>query len=279
MVAGLVSLTTFNASGDILQVIPEMGDLERWAVFSLGLGRHKSQASGQSYIGGDLGVAGNGKFALRGEAIIDGDVYHPSIGLFTFEDRGSITGAIFNNQDAELNNGVSEALGTSEHAFDLSPTQSLPTLNLQGSESMTIVGAPGETVVLSLRNFVLSGNAAFTLQGTATTNFIINVRKKFLLSGSAHISLLGVQWNDVLFNIHGRNSTVSLRGNSVFEGILMADDRMVRLRGRSLVIGEIIARRVNLRGNSRVNHPPIVSPSAAVLPDGNDEIGMRSLRP
>jgi hypothetical protein len=260
VIAGLVGLTTFNASGDVLQVIPEMGDLERWAVFSLGSGRHKSRASGQSYIGGDLGVAGNGKFALRGEAIIGGSVYYRSTGMFTFEDPGSITGAIYNNQDAELDNGVSEALQASEHAFDLSPTQSLPTLNLRGSESMTIVGAPGQTVVLSLRNFVLSGNATFTLEGTATTNFIINVRKKFLLSGSAHISLLGVQWNDVLFNIHGRNSSVSLRGDSVFEGILMADDRVVRLRGRSLVDGEIIARRINLRGDSRVIHPPITSP-------------------
>lgn len=113
--------------------------------------------------------------------------------------------------------------------------------------------------MLSLKNFILKGNSSFTLQGTATTTFIINVRKKFSLKGNSHIDLVGLQWNQVLFNVVGTGRKVSLGGDSIFAGILMANNRTIELRGEATVSGEIIANRLKLRGSSRVLHPPIVS--------------------
>jgi hypothetical protein len=133
---------------------------------------------------------------------------------------------------------------------------------LLGDEAITITGAPGETVVLSLKNFILRDNSSFTLQGSATTTFVINVSKKFSLSGNSHIDLAGVQWDQVLFNVVGTGQRVSLGGSSIFNGILMANDRTIKLKGDATVSGEIIANRLKLRGSSRVLHPPIVSQGA-----------------
>jgi Putative Ice-binding-like adhesive domain/Ice-binding-like len=122
-----------------------------------------------------------------------------------------------------------------------------------------VADAPGETVVLSLKNFIFKGNSSFTLQGTATTTFVINVRKKFSLKGNSHIELAGLQWNQVLFNVVGTGHKVSLGGNSIFDGILMASNRTIELKDDATVSGEIIANRLKLHGESRVSHPSIVS--------------------
>src|SRR5205807_10208291 len=103
------------------------------------------------------------------------------------------------------------------------------------------------------------------LQGTATTTFVINVNKKFSLKGNSHIDLAGLQWDQVLFNVVGTGHKVSLGGSSIFNGILMANDRTVKLKGDATVSGEIIANRLKLRGSSRVLHPPILSSEAQNL--------------
>ena len=144
-----------------------------------------------------------------------------------------------------------------------------------GNHALTITGAPGETVVLSLKNFILRDNSSFTLQGTATTTFVINVNKKFSLSGNSHIDLVGVQWDQVLFNVVGTGERVSLAGSSVFNGILMANDRTVRLRKDATVSGELIANRFNIRGSSRVLHPPVISPLVDTVSEADFDGGSR----
>src|SRR5207244_12329817 len=101
--------------------------------------------------------------------------------------NASITGSSFHDQDARLDNGVNEAMAASAHAFSLTPKRPNTSVKLLGDEAITITGAPGETVVLGLKNFILRENSSFTLQGSATTTFIINVSKKFSLSGNSHI--------------------------------------------------------------------------------------------
>ena len=259
IVASLILLGGVQAKADVSGVIPEIGDLERWTVFSLGDGNNFSRAFGQALIDGDLGLAGNGNFLTGGYATVNSDVYDRSNGTVLAFQHAAITGSIFHNQDALLDNGVNEAMAASAHAFSLTPNRPNTSVKLLGDEAITITGAPGETVVLGLKNFILRDNSSFTLQGTATTTFVINVRKKFSLSGNSHIDLAGLQWNQVLFNVVGTGQRVSLGGSSIFNGILMANDRTIKLKGDATVSGEIIANRLKLRGSSRVLHPPIVS--------------------
>src|SRR5207237_4156139 len=127
--------------------------------------------------------AGNGNFLISEYATVNGDIYDRSNGTVLAINHAVITGSIFHNQDALLDNGVNEALAASAHAFSLTPNRSNTSVKLDGHENITITGAPGETVVLSLKNFILAGNSSFALQGTATTTFVINVNKKFSLKG------------------------------------------------------------------------------------------------
>jgi hypothetical protein len=259
IVAGFFLLSVSHAKADVAQAIPEIGDLERWAAFSLGAGNNFSRALNNALIDGDLGLAGNGKFLMSNGAIVNGDVYYRSNGAVLTLNHAVITGSIFNNQDALLDNGVNEALAASNYAASLMPNRSNTSINLNGHDNVTITGAPGETVVLDLKNFKLRGDSSFTLQGTATTTFVINVNKKFSLKGDSHIDLAGLQWNQVLFNVVGSGDKVSLGGSSILNGILMANDRTVRLKGDATVSGEIIANRINFRGSSQVLHPAVVS--------------------
>ncbi len=260
--ASLILLGAAQAKADVLGVIPEIGDLERWTAFSLGDGNNFSRAFGHALIDGDLGLAGNGNFLMGGHATVNGDVYDRSNGTVLTFQNAVISGSIFHDQDALLDNGVNEALAASAHAFSLTPNRPNTSVKLLGNHALTITGAPGETVVLSLKNFILRDNSSFTLQGTATTTFVINVNKKFSLSGNSHIDLAGLQWNQVLFNVVGTGHRVSLGGSSVFNGILMANDRTIKMKGDATVSGELIANRLKLRGSSRVLHPPILSPDA-----------------
>ena len=273
--ASLILLGGIQAKADVSGVIPEIGDLERWTVFSLGDGNSFSRAFGHALIDGDLGLAGNGNLLMAGHASIDGDVYDRSNGTVLTFQHASITGSIFHNQDALLDNGVNEAIAASAHAFSLTPNRPNTSVKLLGNHAITITGAPGETVVLSLKNFILRDNSSFTLQGTATTTFVINVNKKFSLSGNSHIDLAGLQWNQVLFNVIGTGQRVSLGGSSVFNGILMANDRTIKMKGDATVSGELIANRFKLRGSTRVLHPPILSPLVDTVSEADFDRGSR----
>ncbi len=168
------------------------------------------------------------------------------------------TGTPYYNSDSQVDNVAEETVNS---PIPRSPANSFTRLTLARRQSVTLTGAPGETVTLKLGHFVLSGNSMFTLQGTATTTFIIKVKNQFSLTGNAKVVLLGgVQWDDVIFIVRGQGDVVSLSRHARLEGILMAKKRKIRLRNRSIVHGQVIARAIALRGASRIDQPPIVSP-------------------
>jgi hypothetical protein len=167
-------------------------------------------------------------------------------------------GAPLYNSDSQVNNVAEETINA---PTPRSPANSFTRLTLVKHQSVTLNGAPGETVTLKLGHFVLSGNSTFTLQGTATTTFIIEVKNQFSLTGNAKVVLLGgVQWDDVIFVVRGKGDVVSVSRNASLQGILMANKRKVRLRNHSIVNGQVMARVVTLRGLSQIDQPPIVSP-------------------
>ena len=167
-------------------------------------------------------------------------------------------GAPYDNSDSQVDNVAEEAINS---PIPRSPANSFTRLTLVRHQSVTLNGAPGETVTLKLGHFVLSDNSTFTLQGTATTTFIIKVKNQFSLTGNAKVVLMGgVQWDDVIFIVRGKGDVVSLSRHARLEGILIAKKRKVRLRNHSMVHGQVIARAIALSGASRIDQPPIVSP-------------------
>jgi hypothetical protein len=209
---------------------------------------------GGSVLQGDIGID-QGQFTLRGGSDVFGDlVYHTGV-VFNIS-GGRIHGTTYSD-DSLIDSALMDAQMLSDAAFAEPVTPRYTTLtsvNLNHS-SLTITGSANEKVVLRLTDFVLTNNSILTLSGTATTSFIINVTETFSLRSNSHISLVNVPASNVLFNILGTGSTVSLRGGSTLPGTLLALNRKVRIRGGSQVVGTVIANQVKITKHSSVLTP------------------------
>lgn len=260
--ASLLGAAPVNAN--LLQTFPAMGDLLRWGVFSLGgdINVDNLSASGTTYIQGDVGVAGNGNVTASGSVRMDGNLWYRSNGTLRVSGNVKFTGSVFHNPayDSQLDNGVVEANNTSNQAWALPVTPTYAGItNITGNENVTLTGAPGQTVVLKLNNFTLT-TGSLTLQGAANTTFVINVSKSFSMTNHSTINLSGgIAWDDVLFNVRGTGTNVTLDGGSTFRGVLMANQRTVSNAGQSSVYGEIVANNIQLSGGAQVIHPPVTS--------------------
>jgi hypothetical protein len=93
------------------------------------------------------------------------------------------------------------------------------------------------------------------------------VNKQFSLSGSARIILSGgVQWNNVVFNVRGKGTVVTLSSRSSLTGILNADERTVKMTDSAIVNGQVNAKKLLLLERSRIVEPPVVSPEQPPAP-------------
>jgi hypothetical protein len=227
------------------------------AGFSDGSTSTNNTLTGPSFVQGNIGIGPNGTFHWT-DGTIDGSIYmYDGPGSFKmsgpahFAQMGE---GVNYNQGAILSPAFTDYQNLSDAACGETPTPayaSITNVSLNGNQSMTITGAPGQKVVLSLQNFSLNGNSTFTLQGTATTSFIINVARNFSLTGNSQILLAGVPPKNVLFNIRGTGSDVALTGNSSMSGILLALNRRVSVSGGT-VYGRVIGGQVNITSGGQV---------------------------
>jgi hypothetical protein len=282
-IAASFILGALPASANILSAEPEMGDLLRWGAFSLGgsitdTSTATNLSGSTDNIFGDVGVAGSGNITMSGNATIHGNLYYRSNGTLTKSGKAKITGAIFHstaNDMTDLDPGVTEANNTDTSVngqsdsmnYTYTVNNGLPQTsltNVNGNQNIVLSGPPGMNVRLQLSNFIRTGGT-FTLSGSASTNFIINVRNQFSLSNGAKIVLTGgVTWDNVLFNVHGTGSDVALSGNSSMVGILMATKRTVSISGGSTVgqrnpggpRGEVIANKITISNGEIVHVSP-----------------------
>jgi hypothetical protein len=211
---------------------------------------------GGSTVQGTVGIQ-SGSFNLSGGSTVTGDLVYDS-GVMRNISGGSIVRGRTYQDNTTIDNALSDAQMLSDAAFAEAVTARYATLtsvNLNHS-SLTITGGADEKIVLRLTDFVLTNNSIFTLSGTATTAFIVNVTNNFSLSSNSSISLLNVPASNVLFNILGTGSTVVLRGGSTMSGTLLALHRKVRIRGRShFENGRVIANQVNMSRHANLLTP------------------------
>jgi choice-of-anchor A domain-containing protein len=91
----------------------------------------------------------------------------------------------------------------------------------------------------------------FTLSGTATTSFIINVTGNFSLSGGSKISLANVPAANVLFNIRNSGNMFAFSGGLSMYGTLLATKRLVGL-DPGFIYGRVIANAVKITSGGQV---------------------------
>ena len=243
------------SSGVVLGASDQVGG-SRWAVFTLNTGVNDvNTLSSGANIWGDVAFAGSGKSNLSGTGSIRGAAVSQSSGSMVKSSTFGITGGTFNNRDAHLSQGASDAIAASNFAAGLSASGGGYPTTINQNTSLSLSGAANQTVVLQLSDFVLSGTAALTLQGTATTTYIINVTNKFSLSGSSIVQLSGgLTADNVLFNV--RNSgDATMSSSAVVNGIVLATGRTMKMSGSATVYGQVIANKVAMSGVSTVRRP------------------------
>lgn len=232
-----------------------------WAIFTLGSSNTPSDLSNGAQIVGDVALAGSSKINIGGGSQVVGSVFKKTTGSVNISNGGQVTGGIQSSgaYNSMLSQGAADAVAASNAAFALSASAGYPT-TINANQSLTLNGSG--TVVLKLTDFLISGGGTLTLQGTASTTFVINVSRNFSINNGGSVKLAGgLSWDNVLFNVRGSGSTVTLAGGSqIMSGILLAANRTVSLENSAQFQGEIIADRVTLSGGAQVIRPPVVSP-------------------
>ena len=231
----------------------------QWGIFTLGNGAGPNQIGGTSLIFGHVGIGGLDDFEVRGYSTIEGDVLLRKKSDLALSGNAHIIGnvAFAPANVALLKQGLVDAKGASEAAFQLTKTQGFPT-TIDTNQSLTLTGSG--VVVLKLSDFRLRGNAALTLEGDSNTTFVIDVKNEFGMGGNSRVTLSGgLTWNNVLFNLGGEGDAF-LAKNAQLDGIILARKRTVEVKGSAQVRGEIVAGRVVLSGASVVGRIPVVSP-------------------
>ena len=220
-------------------------------------------ASDSSFVKGNVGVGGNGNFNESGTAQVNGDLYMNNNGHINISGQAKVTGQKRLSQSTLLNKAWADVTSLS-NAAKAEPTtpayMSLTSVNLDHGANITITGGASQKIVLNLQNFQLNNSSTFTLQGTATTTFIINVTNNFSLDNSSKIVLgPGVQVANILFNVLNSDAHIN-HGSQVF-GTILDLNHKVQVSDKdshgvfSNVTGRVFAKQVELNGGGNVVTP------------------------
>jgi choice-of-anchor A domain-containing protein len=236
-----------------------VGKASLFSVLSFGdLNQYDNTVTGPSIVRGNVGIGGNGNFSMS-DGDLYGDLYVHQGAKVAFSGPAKLHGNQYtfaDNNSSPINMALQDAWSLSAKAAaetatgpgSYSVTQGIFNGNTFNSSQSASIFSTGR-VVLNLQDFVMT-SGTFTLQGTATTTYIINVSRNFSLNNSS-IQLSGLVSSQVLFNVKGTGSQVSLNQGTSMGGILLATQRKVDLSGGK-VFGRVIANQVNITSGGQV---------------------------
>ena len=222
-------------SGTVLNALGQAGP-SNFSVLSLDGNIRFSAGTVQ----GNIGVSGSGYYNQSGSTVVNGTLFLGSQATAQTSGSAQIQGGIQKNQDALLNQAVSDAYSASSFFAGTAPTTSVPgdVINLS-SKTLTITGGAG-TNVLDVTKINLSGGAKLIISAPAGAQFIINNSGQLQLSGGSQIQVQGgLTLYDVVFNQTG-NQQVVFSGGSAVTGIVLAPFASASPDAGTLT-GEIIA--------------------------------------
>jgi len=262
-----------------------LGSPSEWAIFSMNT-VSVTATNGAVTVSGDIGqnagnlsISGNAKLNTRARLRSGGALIRSGLALLDRANAPTPSGGLYglspNNvietpslaTDLLMNQAAPDAFAASTFsstkptntvgAFATGFTLSNTTLNQSTNVSLS---APGSKVVLNLTDFILTGGATFNIAGDESTSLVINVSGTLSLVGGKVTLGTGVLPGNVVFNVIGTGTAVTLTSAAIYNGILLAPGRQANLTTGSLLNGTLIASRVNVSGNSRVLKPVWFSP-------------------
>jgi len=249
--AALVLPMVLVASSASAQI--DLGAAGNYAVFGLGstmsVGAADSSTLNTAEVYGDVAVgadttnltaSGNGTFQkgfIQGNLYVDGPVTPASYDIVN--KNFTVSGTVFGSTPANPGNNP-DSVGTG--TFNLSPAvqnavdrsafyagltgTSLGAINLN-SANMTLTAG-----VYSATSFLENSGAILTITGAANSTLVLNVSGDFSFTKSFIVLQGGITSANVLFNITGGGTTVTVSGdNSLFFGTVLAVSRNITIDG------------------------------------------------
>ena len=199
---------------------------------------------------GNIGIGKNSTANLSGNNAISGSAYEDSGVTTNYSGNTSISGSIVTQS---MTTAISDANTAAAAATALTRTTGLVdqggSISLNNS-SVTIKALTNLSEnVLDISSLSLTnGTLTFDDNGFTNAKFIINITGAFSVTSSGALKSIiqginGASADDIIFNIEGTGSTVSITGNSSNQiiGTILAPQRSVTLGGGGSLTGAIIA--------------------------------------
>jgi hypothetical protein len=169
--------------------------------------------NGPGVINGDIGLTSGSTFNFASPAKLNGTFFQDA-GV-----TGSISGVTFSGAivTTNLSQAVTDAQNAAASAAAQTATGSVPGNVI--TDNTTFNGSPGQNV-LNVNGITLN-NGNFTIHGSASDSFVINVAGNITVNGGANSSILlsgGVTPNNVLFNVTGTGHNVTFTGGGTLNG-------------------------------------------------------------
>jgi len=234
---GAIATGTQSASASPIT----LGSASSYGVF---VGSGNTLALGGGFnLSGNLGLGSSDTLSKSGSNAVSGTEYRDS--SLTTSGSGTLTvsGGTITQSMSAIRTAAESASTT---AAALTATTGLTDQGGSITSSVTIKALTNlsENVLdisaLSLANSTLT----FDDNGFTGAKFIVNVTGAFSVTGSSIIKgINGASGSDVIFNIEGTGSTVSLTGNSSSSliGTILAPTRNINLSGGGTLTGAVLA--------------------------------------
>ena len=206
--------------------------------------------TGPSGVVGDICIGPGGKLRMTGGSFTT-NVRLDASATFTQSGGGS-RGTTF--QPVDLSPEITDANTAVTNAGGLPCA-----LNLGTISAATTITATADPTVACVDNINLSGGKVITLKGAAGTSLIIRVTGVFTLSGSSKIIIdatSALQPKNVLYDLVGSGSALTITGGGQIDGTILAPDRDVKLSVVK-VNGEVISgKNITIVSGAAVKCPP-----------------------
>jgi hypothetical protein len=265
-----VALTLASGLTTARAAFVDLGEAQQYAALAL---YHDIMISGPSGVTGNAGVANSAanmdvgdKLDISGSSFVTGNAdLHTGV---TYNHSGTaFVGQL--NQNAATDNILNQAFNDALNAATFAASLSGQNLNVSDN-NLTISKASVGNYAFNLSNINLSGTHAITLSAPVGSTFTFNITGGFMLSGSSNIHLAGgLTQNDVLYNIIGNGSNVTLSGGAYVEGVILAPHRQADIGptgAAGFTVNQIIADAISIHSGGMVVTPvPEVAPSSVIF--------------
>jgi len=214
-----------------------LGTAAGYGVFT---GKNETTVLGGAFkMTGNLGLAAGYNVQISGNNSETGRTYYDTSNGGAWSDSGTYAEQGGSSITQSMSQAVSDAISASTNANALSATagfgsQSGSTVTLNALTNMS------ENVLDVSSVSLTNGTITFNDNGNAGAKYIINVTGNFSLSNTTMVLTGGATAADIIWNIEGTGSSVSITGGTSY-GTFLVPQSNITVGGGGSLTGELIA--------------------------------------